>query len=329
MELERTRLSGDKRIKSVQMQLTTECNQRCVFCRKYTWEPKTMPLDILEEKIKKYKHATFQFSGGEPTMYSFLWKLNILLKRYSIPYKVYTNLSMYIPEDTIGIEQVRFLLNAEEISISLDALDKKVYDSVRRPVLSGMVYAFDNVFRNIHWLVEEGKKEALKLCMVINKMTIGQVPKMVEFCNLHEIRGRFYPLHTNMETAISEDDLRWLEKELYNTGWLGIQDSDEWTNVKDLFEPGYFSIRRDFIDCKVRNRHRVIDEEGREYVCCYAINDNGEDIDGFNALNKYILDQITAGEKLREDTEEDCCHNCSRYRRANEDQEYLEEVRFL
>lgn len=329
MEFERTRLSGDKRIKSVQMQLTTECNQRCVFCRKYTWEKKVMPLDVLEEKIKKYKHATFQFSGGEPLMYDYLWNLNTLLKRYSIPYKVYTNLSMYISDDIIGLEQSRFLLNAEELSISLDSLQKDTYDIVRAPVSTNVLYAFDNVFRNIYWLVNEGKKEVLKLCMVINKMTIGQVPEMVEFCNLHEIRGRFYPLHTNMETAILEDDLRWLERELYKIGWLGIQNADEWTNVEDLFKPGYFSIQRDFIDCKVRNRHRVIDESGREYTCCYAINDNGCDVDGSYAISDILLDQIASGEKLREDTEEDYCHNCSRYRKANEDQEYLEEVRFL
>lgn len=321
-----TKIPGYKRIKSVQMQLTTQCNQKCVFCRKYTWENKVMPLDVLEKKIKKYKHCTFQFSGGEPLLYDYLFKLNQLIRRYSIKYKVYTNLSFNITD----AECLQFLLNAEQISVSLDGMSKEIYNQVRRPINNK---AFRYLMINIHNLINIKNKGSLKLCMVVNKLNISDVPEMVKFCNDWKVQGRFYPLHTNMEMALNMEDLRWLERELYNTGWLGLsrEIGDKYTNVESLFEPGYFSIERYFIPCRVRNRHRVIDEKGYEYTCCYAINDNGIDICGKNRISDEMLSKIdNNGEKFREDNEFDFCRICSRYRKANECSiEEFEEMRYL
>lgn len=304
-------------MKSVQIQLTTECNERCVFCRKYLWDFKEIPLGVLREKIEKYKSSltTFQFSGGEPLMYTFLKELNTILRKYSIPYKVYTNLS--IP---LGDEQRKFLENAEEISVSVDAVSKKLYNKIRMPL--NREDAFCNLFRNINKIKYTDKKK-LKLCTVINKLNVKEIPYMVKMAEEARYKHRFYPLHTNMENAISSFDLEWLEWELSRCGLM----ESKYTNIGDVFEPGYFSVQRDFNGCRVRNYHRVIDETGMEYPCCYAINDNGGD---WNGRYKIPEEWVEQGAILFEHKEYDFCHKCSRYIKANScDIEEFKGIRFL
>lgn len=75
-------------IKSVQVQLTTKCNERCFMCRKYTWESKEIDINTLIRKITKYYDSTFTFSGGDPLNYSELHTLNQVLEQNDIVYQV-------------------------------------------------------------------------------------------------------------------------------------------------------------------------------------------------------------------------------------------------
>ena len=43
----------NENIRSVQFQLTTTCNERCIFCRKYTWPKKQSPIGVGAEKLKQ------------------------------------------------------------------------------------------------------------------------------------------------------------------------------------------------------------------------------------------------------------------------------------
>lgn len=314
-------IKGDRKLKrkmkSVQIQLTTECNQRCEFCRKYTWDFKEIPLDILRNKINKYKSSitTFQFSGGEPLLYTFLKDLNVILRKYSIPYRVYTSLS--IPLDEV---QKNFLDNAEEIFVSMDAVSKKVYNNIRFPV--NREDAFCHVMRNINKIKYVDKKK-LTLCTVVNKLNVKEIPYMVQMAEEGRIQHRFYPLHTNMNERISAFDLEWLECELCRCGLM----ESEFTNIGEMFEPGYFDVVRTFVKCRVRNNHRVIDEMGREYPCCYAINDNGNDWNVRYQI-KGVLDKKDC--ILPEYKEYDFCHKCLRYERANKySEEEFKELRYL
>ena len=133
----------NENIRSVQFQLTTTCNERCVFCRKYTWPKKQIPIEVVAEKLKQYPNAALQFSGGEPTMYDHLVELMELIK--GRPYKVYTN--GVIDDSGCGIEAKRkFLDGAKEIAISFDAMSRGTYNEVRRPLDD---FAFYTVCRTI------------------------------------------------------------------------------------------------------------------------------------------------------------------------------------
>ena len=86
-------------MKSIQIQLTTDCNERCFMCRKYTWDRKEILITSLIEKINKYKDCTFTFSGGDPLSYSHLKELNDILSRNNIVYQIFTNMNYELTED--------------------------------------------------------------------------------------------------------------------------------------------------------------------------------------------------------------------------------------
>lgn len=309
-----------RKIKSVQIQLTTDCNECCVFCRKYTWDKREIPLNVLRGKINKYKSSmtTFQFSGGEPLLYTFLKDLNNILIRYSIPYKVHTSLSLPLDD-----ERKKFFDTAEEISVGIDAVSKNLYNRIRLPV--DRIDAFCHVIRNINKIKYTNKKK-LKLCTVVNKLNVKEIPYMVQMAEEGRIQHRFYPLHTNMEESITAFDLEWLEWEVTR---LGLMES-EFTNIAEIFEPGYFDTMRTFTKCRVRNNHRVIDEQGREYTCVYAVNECGKDWNGRYGLYGEFLEMPDKGAVLDEYGPYDFCRKCSRYRKANEcSEEEFKELRYL
>ena len=69
--------------------------------------------------------------------------------------------------------------------------------------------------------------------------------------------------------------------------------------------------------CFVKKDHVVIDQTGKEYPCCRATNDNGEDWEG-----KYCLDNLNNIDD--EKVLYDFCSDCDRYRKFNEN--YKEKV---
>ncbi len=281
-------------VKSVQFQLTTSCNERCIFCRKYTWKKRELPIEIIEKKMNKYKNAFYQFSGGEPTMYSNLSMLNKLLEGKK--YKVYTNGVV----DLANEEVLKFLDNAVEIAISFDACNSKTYNKVRRPLDD---FAF---YKVIATATRYSTKS--KLSMVVTSENIEEIPGILITADSIGIKTRFYPIHTNTDGLIpSKKQVEDLKKELEN-----MEFDKELTNVFGIFDVGFFDTKRDFIPCKARKYSRLIDEQGREYFCCYAINDNGMDIDGVNSIDKLKYFDTT--------TMYGYCDHCTRYRNFNENE---------
>lgn len=282
-------------IKSVQFQLTTTCNERCIFCRKYTWPKAEIPIEVIREKMQKYPNAYYQFSGGEPSMYSNLAKLNKLL--FGKTYKVYTN-GVFSKANK---EVKKFFDNATEIAISFDAWNPDVYNEVRRP---RSPIAFSIVKSNA---VEYASK--VKLSMVVTSENIGEIPDIIKFADKYKIKTRFYPIHTNSDGLIaSREQIDELRKVLYD-----IDYDSSLTNVENTFKTDFYKQEHEFIPCKARNYSRLIDEQGNEYFCCYAINDNGEDICGLNAIPALNI-------SWNESVEFNYCKRCTRYRKFNSEE---------
>ena len=284
-------------MKSIQIQLTTKCNQRCFMCRKYTWKHREIDFDILKEKIEKYKDCTFTFSGGDPLEYSKLYKLVEVLEDYNIVYQVFTNMNYKLTDDMI-----EFLDNAECIQVSLDGSNYETYMSVRRPIENGIAIVFENIKRYA---------SKIKINCTVSKRNYFDVKNIFDCFNGKVKDVRFFPVHT-------DDDAK-LER--YMIDYIVNQYKTE--VIPKNFEPLLMEKKDYEGKCYVKKEHRLIDEQGNEYPCCRAINDNGEDWDGKNCIEN--LNDIDDENVLY-----DFCYQCDRYRKFNSNwDEYKDKERLF
>ena len=277
-------------MQSVQIQLTTKCNERCFMCRKYTWPHKEIPITILIDRLNKYHEANFTFSGGDPLEYSELRKLTEVLVSMGIKYQVFTNMNYHLSPDMI-----KFLDNAEYIQVSLDGSCPEFYEYVRRPVVNGFNIVAENIKRY---------REKVKANCTVSIRNFFDVPEIYLLAK-NELRVpiRFFPVHTHDSAGI--------DKEAFNAmvdkcRILGEQLPKEIISLCNI----YLNGRPKFNSCWVKTEHRLIDEMGREYPCCRAINDNGEDWDGKYSVEK--LCDLNDESKLYP-----FCAGCDRYVKFN------------
>lgn len=279
-------------MKSIQIQLTTNCNERCFMCRKYTWDRKEILLTNLIEKINKYKDCTFTFSGGDPLSYSHLKELNDILSKNNIVYQIFTNMNYELAED-----MKIFLDNAKYIQVSLDGSNYETYNSVRRCKENGFNVVKENILKY---------KDKIKANCTVSNRNYFDVKNIYEFCKDMNIIIRFFPVHTDKNALLMPFMIEHIKNQfiMHNKDipievLIMINNFDTNKNIK-------------FDKCIVKKEHRVIDEYGREFPCCRAINDNGEDWNGKYSIDK--LDNIDDENVLYE-----FCSNCDRYVKFNRD----------
>ena len=282
-------------MKSVQIQLTTKCNERCFMCRKYTWPVKELDFEILKEKLIKYKDCTITFSGGDPLAYSRLADLNNILKQYDIVYQVFTNMN-YALDD----EQEYFLSMASVIQVSFDGSSASTYQSVRRCKENGFDYVCRNIMRysykiKINCTVSNRNYFDVRNIFIRSKRLLG--------INEQDTPAiRFFPVHTD-ENALLQP---WMYKHIQ----MQFEEMQERlpNSVRFLLNK---KQEESFCGaCYVKLEHRIVDEFGREFPCCRAINDNGEDWDG-----KYCVENLDGMDNPN--VLYDFCKGCDRYVKFN------------
>lgn len=277
-------------IKSVQVQLTTKCNERCFMCRKYTWESKEIDINTLIRKIVKYYDSTFTFSGGDPLNYSELHTLNQVLEQNDIVYQVFTNMN-YI----LTYEQHMFLDNARCIQVSLDGSDHATYHSVRRCTEFG----FNTVIENILSYANKIKANCTVSCR-----NYFDVRNIYNLCKNIKIPVRFFPVHTDENAMLQQYMVDYIINSFVENCEPVPEEVNNFLkiyNSKNLPKPSR---------CYVKSAHRIIDESGKEYPCCRAINDNGRDWKGKFSLGN--LNDLDNPNVLY-----DFCKDCDRYVKFN------------
>lgn len=281
-------------MKSVQIQLTTKCNQRCFMCRKYCWEHRSIDVKTLEEKIAKYKDCTFTFSGGDPLSYEHLGKLNKLIRKYKIVYQVFTNLN-YVLDET----KLIFLRNAKYIQVSLDGATDATYSIVRRPIEEG----FHRVVSNITILQNTSPEGKIKVNCTVSNRNYFEVERICSLCNSLKVNVRLFPVHTDEEAKLEGYMIEHIKKQISRVTPR---------NYEAIMKPFMEAIEREEYtgDCFVKKEHRLIDENGVEYPCCRAINDNGYEWGERNSVKN--LEDLDDEKVLY-----DFCSNCDRYRKFN------------
>lgn len=293
-------------IYSIQVQLTRKCNQHCYMCRKYTWPQKEIDIFMLKKIFEKHPKATYTFSGGEPLEYTKLDELNNLLYEYNISYQVLTNLNY-----KLSSEQFAFLMNADCIQVSFDGADEKTYNNVRNPIENG----FKVVTNNIDRLLENDK--VIKLNVTISKRNYMNVYDIInfvyrEYYGMGEIYLRFFPVHTHDDIKLNHE----MEQKINEQLELALKDFGP-TFMKNVIFVANMHRQEYIGKCFVKQHHLVIDEDGIEYPCCRAINDNGFDVE-----QKYSISHLENIED--ENVLYDFCKECDRYRKFNENWKKIE-----
>lgn len=277
-------------IKSVQIQLTTKCNERCFMCRKYTWENKEINIDTLIKKISKYFDSTFTFSGGDPLCYSELHTLNQVLEQNNIIYQIFTNMN-YV----LDYEKRMFLDNAKCIQVSLDGSDHATYYGVRRCA----EYGFNTVIENILAYADK-----IKINCTVSNRNYFDVRNIYVLCKKMNVLVRFFPVHTDENAMLKE----YMIDHIINSFVEKNEPIPEEVNkLIEIYKNKNFPKPS---RCYVKSVHRIIDESGKEYPCCRAINDNGRDWKGKFSLEN--LNDLDNPNVLY-----DFCKDCDRYVKFN------------
>ena len=281
-------------MKSVQIQLTTNCNERCFMCRKYTWDRKEILLTNLIEKINKYKDCTFTFSGGDPLSYSHLKELNDILSKNNIVYQIFTNMNYELTED-----MKIFLDNAKYIQVSLDGSNYETYNSVRRCKENGFNVVKENILKY---------KDKIKANCTVSNRNYFDVKNIYEFCKDMNIIIRFFPVHTDKNALLMPFMIDYIIDSFVEKNEPIPEEVNKLIEIYNNKNKKFPNPNR----CYVKSVHRIIDESGKEYPCCRAINDNGRDWKGKFSLEN--LNDLDNPNVLY-----DFCKDCDRYVKFNRD----------
>lgn len=298
-------------MKSIQIQLTTKCEQRCFMCRKYTWESREMSVDVLREKIYKYKACTFTFSGGDPLSYTHLKELNQILYETGSSYQVFTNLGYELTED-----MWEFLECAQVVQVSMDGCTSETYNAVRNPIDTRATYT--RAWANLYFLQLMNTCRVKVNCTITNR-NYKEVAELYRIFVNDGIIFRAFFAHTNENAMVNKEQfaslMADLAKYLFSKEGMmqGVQILN-YTNLASIYKTRWEDLQgKEYKGpCYVKCEHRVIDEWGTEYPCCRAINDNGCDWGEKNSVeNLSGIDnpQITY----------DFCKGCDRYVKFNQD----------
>ncbi len=175
----------------VEMDITNQCNLRCVFC--YFSDEKVYKRkrdDVSLEDFSKIAEQLFPFCekvglsvGTESLLHHRFGEMLVLLPKYGIPHTFITTNGLLLREEIIA-QMIR--TGFSRVNISLDAATKQTYERIR------VGSNFDKVMRNIgdlNRLKEEAGSETPSLCLVfvLMRSNIRELPAFIRLA--HELKA--------------------------------------------------------------------------------------------------------------------------------------------
>lgn len=265
---------------SLQVGLTHECINKCIMCQHWA-RPNANPkavkyadtVALLTNVIKPFVHMdgeTICFSGGEPFNHPDLLKINEWCQpELGIGYITSgAGLSVNGADDKV----YQSLAKCEWIRISLDAVDKGIYEQSRGP-------GFDDVMTNIPRYVKAGCK--LGFGITLHKRNAWHVPEAIEWIKknipvqqIESIRLWFVRGEKELEL---DDDSKLSVKNIIGAALGRLHETVD-TNF-DAFEKqaqGFPEVHPDSLKstrCVVPLLHLYIDASLRAFACCVHAGD--------------------------------------------------------
>lgn len=177
----------------MELELDNTCNLECIMCHgslsssirknRENKPPLVIPYDVaFVEQLKEFiPHLQeLRLNGGEPFLSQICYQIfeNVILLNPKLKLVVATN-------GTVWNSKIENLLNKGNfnINISIDSLDKIIYERIR------VNANFDETMANFHRFLEYCRRKGTKLCVMVNPMRENwkEMPDFVTFCNKHNV----------------------------------------------------------------------------------------------------------------------------------------------
>jgi len=183
--------SSESYPQQIELLLDNECNLSCIMCASnksstltvpgFIESPITFGEDFLKQMQPFFDKVRFTvFSGGEPFLipvYRDIWDY-LYINNPSAGIYVQTN-------GTVLNTAVKALLNdySFQLGISVDALTPEIYERIR---IRGK---FDVMFENLKYFQQYSATQGNHMTLMMTPMTLNaaEVPKLLEYCNAHEL----------------------------------------------------------------------------------------------------------------------------------------------
>jgi radical SAM protein with 4Fe4S-binding SPASM domain len=170
------------RLKSLQIELTNRCNERCVHCY-IPHEDKTMDMDTallyrIFDQCREMRVDQITFSGGEPMLHSHFLDALDRASWNSIKIRIFTNLTLL--DDHIAA-QLKFL-NIHEVQASLYSVDPDIHDSITQKPGS-----CEATMRGIETLLENGIPAFISCPLM--KQNKDSYPAVLGYAKSHHINS--------------------------------------------------------------------------------------------------------------------------------------------
>lgn len=229
--------------------LTEACPNRCEYCYiRNRANPKSMNMELIDEKIKKFKPTRVLFFGGEP-----LVRLDLMeevVKKYygQIKFQVVTSTSINFKE---FIEfNKKYPLN--EVQLSWDGFTNNRIDATGKSIAS-------SVYKNIEYAIGEGLKFDIKTVISNdNVQNMYDIHKKFKELKKHNVSGQFVIAHRDYYAEDFYDNLR---EQLPKTFDLTKMYTDHLNKII-----AYLNHDTNFCSCDI-GKYITIDPYGNESVC--------------------------------------------------------------
>ena len=235
--------------KELYLLLTESCPNRCEYCYiKNRSNPKSMTLEMIDEKIKQHNPDRILFFGGEPLVRLDLMK-EVVKKYYGkIKFQVVTSTSINFKE-FIGFNKI-YPLN--EVQLSWDGFTKNRIDT------SGNSIAND-VYKNIEYAIEQGLKFDIKTVISNDNVeNMYEIHKKFKSLKKRGVSGQFVIAHRDYYSDDFYDKLR---EQLPLTFDLSKMYKDHLNKIIAVI-----NADKNFSSCDI-GKYITIDPYGNESLC--------------------------------------------------------------
>lgn len=191
--------------------ITTDCQLECLYCPyvtgKYKKSDKVISLDDCKRVIPVLaKHIDeIVFTGGEPFLYSNIFKLIDIANDFNIETSIITN-GLLLDDKTI--DQIESS-NIKRISISLDSTNEFINDSIRSPKNTQYIGEYGRIIKkNITNLSKRcARKISIEILQTITPNTVSSIDRLVDFSDFLGIGIFLHPVGLEKYETI-EDNYR-------------------------------------------------------------------------------------------------------------------------